>query len=106
MRIGRDFNFYCAWFCPYAQRAWMVLKELGVEHKYVEALGVFCVCLKLGVTCWYRTRYTGGMYLTSGGAGHRMRKFLFGRYLIRLIVLLIDVICCNYHSTVDDISEQ
>ena len=39
MRIGRDFNFYCAWFCPYAQRAWMVLKELGVEHKYVEALG-------------------------------------------------------------------
>lgn len=38
MRIGRDFNFYCAWFCPYAQRAWMVLKELGVEHKYVEAL--------------------------------------------------------------------
>ena len=76
----------------------MVLKELGVEHKYVEALGVFCVCLKLGVTCWYRTRYTGGMYLTSGGADHRMRKFLFGRYLIRLIVLLIDVICCNCHS--------
>ena len=35
----RSVNFYCAWFCPYAQRAWMVLKELGVEHKYIEALG-------------------------------------------------------------------
>ena len=37
--MGREFNFYCAWFCPYAQRAWMVLKDLDVEHKYIEALG-------------------------------------------------------------------
>ena len=34
----REFKFYYGWFCPYAQRAWMVLKELGVDFKYVEAL--------------------------------------------------------------------
>jgi len=34
----RNVNLYCAWFCPYAQRAWMVLNELGVDHKYIEAL--------------------------------------------------------------------
>ena len=47
----RNVNLYCAWFCPYAQRAWMVLKELGVDHKYIEALGrelVICfMCDKL-----------------------------------------------------------
>ena len=32
--------FYNAWFCPYAQRVWCTLNELGVPHEIVEALHV------------------------------------------------------------------
>ena len=29
-------TFYNAWFCPYAQRAWIALLEKGVQFEYVE----------------------------------------------------------------------
>lgn len=32
-------RLYSAWFCPYAQRAWAALNELGVDFELVEALG-------------------------------------------------------------------
>ena len=33
-------RFYSAWFCPYAQRAWMVLNNLGISHTLIESLEV------------------------------------------------------------------
>ena len=29
-------TLYCGWFCPFAQRAWMVLHEKNIPHRYVE----------------------------------------------------------------------
>lgn len=29
-------TLYCSWFCPFAQRAWIALEELGVPYQYVE----------------------------------------------------------------------
>lgn len=31
---------YSAWFCPFAQRVWCALNELGVEYERVEALNI------------------------------------------------------------------
>jgi glutathione S-transferase len=31
-------TFYSAWFCPYAQRAWIALEMKGVQYKWVEAV--------------------------------------------------------------------
>ena len=31
-------RFYSAWFCPYAQRAWMVLNNLGIPYNLIESL--------------------------------------------------------------------
>jgi len=28
--------FYCSWFCPFAQRAWIALEEKGVDYEYRE----------------------------------------------------------------------
>jgi len=33
-------RFYSAWFCPYAQRAWMVLNNLGCTYNLIESLVV------------------------------------------------------------------
>jgi glutathione S-transferase len=33
-------NFYSAWFCPYAQRAWLTLEHHKVPFNYVESLTV------------------------------------------------------------------
>ena len=33
-------RFYSAWFCPYAQRAWMVLNNLGITYNLIESLEV------------------------------------------------------------------
>eukprot|EP00924_Labyrinthula_sp_SR-Ha-C_P016724 maker-scaffold_6-snap-gene-13.0-mRNA-1 protein AED:0.00 eAED:0.00 QI:213/1/1/1/1/1/2/1365/245 len=35
---SRSFRFLSAWFCPYAQRAWIALEHLQIPHTYVEAL--------------------------------------------------------------------
>nr|UEP55617.1 glutathione S-transferase tau [Mytilus galloprovincialis] len=29
-------KFYCAWFCPFAQRAWIALLEKGLDFEYIE----------------------------------------------------------------------
>ena len=29
-------KLYCAWFCPFAQRAWIALLEKGVPFEYIE----------------------------------------------------------------------
>ena len=29
-------QFFSSWFCPYAQRAWIALEELGVAYEWVE----------------------------------------------------------------------
>ena len=29
-------QLYCAWFCPFAQRAWIALEHKGVKYDYVE----------------------------------------------------------------------
>ena len=31
-------NFFTAWFCPYAQRAWIALEHCGIKYKSIEAL--------------------------------------------------------------------
>lgn len=33
-------NFYSAWFCPYAQRAWLTLEHHKIPFEYVESLTV------------------------------------------------------------------
>jgi glutathione S-transferase len=37
---GAKTVIYSAWFCPFAQRAWSALNELGVEYELVEALKI------------------------------------------------------------------
>ncbi|BFZ05227.1 hypothetical protein BsWGS_08266 [Bradybaena similaris] len=32
----KDVQLYCAWFCPFAQRAWMALLEKNVDFEYIE----------------------------------------------------------------------
>lgn len=34
--MAASVKFYNAWFCPFAQRAWIALLEKGVEFEYVE----------------------------------------------------------------------
>ena len=29
-------KFYCAWYCPFAQRAWMALLHKGLDFEYIE----------------------------------------------------------------------
>ncbi|MCP4487645.1 MAG: glutathione S-transferase family protein [Gammaproteobacteria bacterium] len=29
-------KLYCAWYCPFAQRAWMALEQKGLDYKYIE----------------------------------------------------------------------
>lgn len=29
-------KLYCAWFCPFAQRAWIALEAKGVDFEYIE----------------------------------------------------------------------
>ncbi|CAB9506539.1 Glutathione S-transferase, N-terminal domain [Seminavis robusta] len=31
-----DVVLYCSWFCPFAQRAWIAVEELGINYEYVE----------------------------------------------------------------------
>lgn len=33
-------KFYSAWFCPYAQRAWLTLEHHNIPYEYVESLTV------------------------------------------------------------------
>ena len=33
-------RLYSAWFCPYAQRAWMVLNNIGIEYELIESLEI------------------------------------------------------------------
>lgn len=33
-----NIKFYCAWFCPYAQRAWIALEHNKIPYDYVESL--------------------------------------------------------------------
>ena len=32
----KPIKLYAGWFCPFAQRAWIALEELGVDYEYVE----------------------------------------------------------------------
>lgn len=36
LKMPAKLNFYCAWFCPFAQRAWIALLEKGVNFEYIE----------------------------------------------------------------------
>ncbi|MCP4186997.1 MAG: glutathione S-transferase family protein [Gammaproteobacteria bacterium] len=29
-------KLYCAWYCPFAQRAWMALEQKGIDYEYIE----------------------------------------------------------------------
>ncbi|EJF57534.1 glutathione-S-transferase [Dichomitus squalens LYAD-421 SS1] len=33
---SQDLVFYSGWFCPYVQRAWIVLEERGISYQYKE----------------------------------------------------------------------
>ena len=33
-------RLYSAWFCPYAQRAWMVINNLGIKYNLIESLEI------------------------------------------------------------------
>ena len=33
-------KLYSAWFCPYAQRAWMVLNNIGIDYNLIESLEI------------------------------------------------------------------
>eukprot|EP00850_Spirogloea_muscicola_P003324 SM000013S26493 [mRNA] locus=s13:721894:723143:+ [translate_table: standard] len=35
-REGDKPKLFCAWFCPFAQRAWIALEEKGVPYEYLE----------------------------------------------------------------------
>lgn len=32
----RKVQLYCSWFCPFAQRVWITLEELGIPYQYIE----------------------------------------------------------------------
>ena len=34
--MSGDITFYSAWYCPFAQRAWIALEHLGLPYTYVE----------------------------------------------------------------------
>jgi len=36
MSVTAKPQLYCAWFCPFAQRAWIALNEKQVDYEYVE----------------------------------------------------------------------
>ena len=36
MSVAAKPQLYCAWFCPFAQRAWIALNEKQVDYEYVE----------------------------------------------------------------------
>lgn len=38
--VHRKMNFYSAWFCPYAQRAWITLEYHNIPYEYIESLSV------------------------------------------------------------------
>jgi glutathione S-transferase len=33
---GKQMQFYNAWYCPFAQRAWMTLVHKGIHFDYIE----------------------------------------------------------------------
>jgi glutathione S-transferase len=38
MQSLQNTTLYCAWFCPFAQRAWIALNEKQVKYDYVECV--------------------------------------------------------------------
>ena len=32
----KDIKFYCGWFCPFAQRAWIACEEKGIDYQYID----------------------------------------------------------------------
>ena len=38
--IPTKVRLYSAWFCPYAQRAWMVINNLGIKYNLIESLEI------------------------------------------------------------------
>merc|ERR1719160_2421369 len=32
---SQNLRFFCSWFCPFAQRAWIALEEKGANYEYV-----------------------------------------------------------------------
>ncbi|CAC5386720.1 GST [Mytilus coruscus] len=36
MIMTNRLKLYCAWFCPFAQRAWIALLEKGIDFEYIE----------------------------------------------------------------------